>query len=116
MYYLSMVMDIRFKNLLAVMAVIGLLIIGVVVYYFSVIFGAIAIGTVSNVAQTASLNLSQTLTNLTSDTETDFANNVETANTVIPIVFSLVSLLAIMMIFGFDPFRRQKQAGGGSIQ
>ncbi len=110
-----MALDVRFKNLIAVVAVLGLLIAGIITYYFTVTVGAIALGTVANVGQSAALNLSATMTSVVTGTETAFAANVTTANAVVPIAFSLVSLLAIMMIFNFNPFSK-KGGSSGSVQ
>ncbi len=108
-------LDIRFQNLIAVIAVLGLLIAGIITYYFTVTVGAIALGTVSNVGQSAALGLSNTSLDIITGTETAFAANVTTANAVVPIAFSLVSLLAIMMIFNFNPFSK-KGGSSGSVQ
>ena len=110
-----MALDVRFKNLIAVIAVLGLLIAGVIGYYFTVTVGAIALGTVANVGQSTALNLSAGMTAVITGTETAFASNVTTANAVVPIAFSLVSLLAIMMIFNFNPLS-SKGKGGSSVQ
>ena len=114
-YQIKMALDVRFKNLIAVVAVLGLLIAGVIGYYFTVTVGAIALGTVANVGQSSALNLSVGMTAVITGTETAFASNVTTANAVVPIAFSLVSLLAIMMIFNFNPLS-SKGSGGKSVQ
>ena len=92
-------MDVKFKNLSAVMIVIGTLIGAVIVYYFTVGIGAISTGTLAGVGSSMTLdNTSQaTLTAIT----TDYSSNVTSANAVIPIVFSLLTLIAIMLIFNF---------------
>jgi len=78
-----MALDVRFKNLIAVITVLGLLIAGIIGYYFTVTIGAIALGTVANVGQSAALNLSTTMTTVVTSTETAFAANVTTANSVV---------------------------------
>ena len=110
-----MALDVRFKNLIAVITVLGLLIAGIIGYYFTVTVGAIALGTVANVGNSSALALSSTMTGVITGTETAFAANVTTANTVVPIAFSLVSLLAIMMIFNFNPLSKGK-GSGNSVQ
>jgi len=92
-------MDVKFKNLVAVMTVIGLLVGAVITYYFTVGIGAISTGTLAGVGSGMSLDATSNAT-LTAIT-TDYGANVTTANAVIPIVFSLVTLVAIMLIFNF---------------
>jgi uncharacterized membrane protein len=106
-------MDIKFKNLVGVLVVLGALIAALIGYYFTVNVGAITVGTVSTVAQNDALNLSATMTGVVTGTETDFASNVSTGNNVVPIAFGLVALLAIILIFGFNPLKRG--SGGKDI-
>jgi len=94
-------MDLKFNNLIAVITVLGLLIAGLIGYYFTVNVGAISVGTVSSVGTSPALNLSPTMQGVVTDSETNFASNISSANNVIPIVFSLVALVAIILIFGF---------------
>ena len=97
-----------------VLTVLGVLILGLITYYFSVNVGAITIGTVSSVGQSDALNLSATMTGVITGTETDFASNVGTANNVVPIAFGLVALVAILLIFGFR--LGGNKSGGAGVQ
>lgn len=94
-------MDLKWKNLVAVMTVLVLLIGGVITYYFTVGVGAITTGKVVEVGNSAALNLSNTSTATLDSIETSFGSNVSTANAVIPIVFGLIALVSIILIFGF---------------
>jgi len=101
-YLLISNMDIKFKNLTSVMTVLALLVGGLIAYYFTVSVGAISVGTVTSVGSSTALNLSPTMQGIVTGVETDFATNVSSANNVVPIVFSLVALVAIIIIFNFD--------------
>lgn len=107
-------MDVKFRNLIGVLLVLAALIAALVGYYFTINVGAITIGTVGSVANNDALGLSNTMETLINSTETDFSTNVSTANNTVPIVFGLVALVAIIMIFNFNPLSGGK--GGAGVQ
>jgi len=92
-------MDVKYKNLLAVMTMIGLLIGSVIVYYFTVGVGAISTGTLAGVG--AGMNLDATSNATLAAITTDYSENVESSNAVIPTVFALLILVAIITLFNF---------------
>ena len=103
-------MDVKFKNLINVMLVIGLLIGAVITYYFTVGVGAISTGTLASTGSSMGLDATSNAT-LTAIT-TDYSANVTSANAVIPVVFSLLTLVAIILLFNFKIGGNSGRKGG----
>jgi len=103
-------MDVKFKNLVAVMVVIGTLIGAVITYYFAVGIGAISTGTLAGVG--SSMNLDTTSNATLGAITSDYSANVTTANAVIPVVFSLLTLVAIILLFNFKIGNSGGKKGG----
>jgi len=101
-------MDVKFKNLVSAVTVLVLLIGAVITYYFTVGVGALSTGTLAGVGATMPIDATSNAT-LTAIT-TDYAANVDTGNDVIPIIFGLLSLVALIIIFNFK-FGGSKKGG-----
>jgi hypothetical protein len=102
-------MDVKFKNLVAAVTVLALVIGAIIVYYMQVGVGAVATGTLagtnfSNIDATSQA----TLTAIT----TDYGSNVTSANAVVPTILGLLGLVTILLIFNMKIGSGGRKSGG----
>lgn len=102
-------MDVKFKNLVSAVAVLGLVIAGIIAYYMQVGVGAVATGTL---AGTNFSNIDATSQTTLSSITTSYASDVATSNAVVPTILGLLGLVAILLIFNMKIGRGKEGKGG----